>query len=329
MRKSNSKEFNSLFFRYINELIEFIFLADNDDTSRDVSHGSSNDFNSQCHDHSVAAVINQSVEPRAEKTLAPPNQLSNISVAKMHDHGGAHSGTSELGHVHAHHTDSLHNLNPRSADWARVLDAAQQRRTQVLAPENLENLWTKGRNYHKKNYNLVKTSASSGLVKKTSVSIDSGSHIRNRGNGKLTNIHGSAIGTDDKSMMRITQGSSDAHESGGIHVKTQSSQDSNKGPSLEGTHLADEWDHTGQTAKGNMTTLKRSSSTSALKNHPDIIKAFTGETGEAMCSKEFHNLYEGKEVASVTSASSALVFDSEGSFAAPKLKCRVSIFFLH
>ncbi|KAL4571250.1 hypothetical protein LXL04_018007 [Taraxacum kok-saghyz] len=37
-----------------------------------------------------------------------------------------------------------------SKDWARVLEAATQRRTEVLQPENLENMWTKGRNYKKK-----------------------------------------------------------------------------------------------------------------------------------------------------------------------------------
>lgn len=36
------------------------------------------------------------------------------------------------------------------ADWARVLEAATQRRTQVLMPENLENMWCKGRHYKEK-----------------------------------------------------------------------------------------------------------------------------------------------------------------------------------
>lgn len=38
----------------------------------------------------------------------------------------------------------------RPADWARMLEAATQRRTEVLMPENLENMWTKGRNYKRK-----------------------------------------------------------------------------------------------------------------------------------------------------------------------------------
>jgi sorting nexin-13 len=39
---------------------------------------------------------------------------------------------------------------PRQADWAVVLDATTKRRTQVLEPENLDNMWTKGRHYQKK-----------------------------------------------------------------------------------------------------------------------------------------------------------------------------------
>lgn len=35
-------------------------------------------------------------------------------------------------------------------DWAQVLDAVTQRRAQALTPEHLDNLWTKGRNYKKR-----------------------------------------------------------------------------------------------------------------------------------------------------------------------------------
>ncbi|KAI5066366.1 hypothetical protein GOP47_0018990 [Adiantum capillus-veneris] len=35
-------------------------------------------------------------------------------------------------------------------DWAQILEAVSKRRTTTLAPENLDNLWTKGRNYKKK-----------------------------------------------------------------------------------------------------------------------------------------------------------------------------------
>lgn len=40
--------------------------------------------------------------------------------------------------------------SPRPADWAKMFDAATQRRTEVLTPENLENMWTIGRNYKRR-----------------------------------------------------------------------------------------------------------------------------------------------------------------------------------
>ncbi|KAK7308559.1 hypothetical protein VNO77_42176 [Canavalia gladiata] len=43
-----------------------------------------------------------------------------------------------------------------SADWAQMLEAATQRRTEVLMPENLENMWTRGRNYKMKENKNIK-----------------------------------------------------------------------------------------------------------------------------------------------------------------------------
>jgi len=54
--------------------------------------------------------------------------------------GGDHSSNAtSTTHNHDNHT--------ASADWAQMLDAATQRRTEVLMPENLENMWARGRNY--------------------------------------------------------------------------------------------------------------------------------------------------------------------------------------
>ncbi|BBN06005.1 sorting nexin-13 [Marchantia polymorpha subsp. ruderalis] len=38
-------------------------------------------------------------------------------------------------------------------NWAQVLEVVNQRKTQALAPEHLDNLWTKGRNYKKRELN--------------------------------------------------------------------------------------------------------------------------------------------------------------------------------
>ncbi|KAG5026038.1 hypothetical protein JHK86_021952 [Glycine max] len=38
----------------------------------------------------------------------------------------------------------------RSGEWGDILDVISRRKTQALAPENFENMWTKGKNYKKK-----------------------------------------------------------------------------------------------------------------------------------------------------------------------------------
>ncbi|CAJ2674248.1 unnamed protein product [Trifolium pratense] len=54
-----------------------------------------------------------------------------------------------------------HDNHTASADWAQMLDAATQRRTEVLMPENLENMWTRGRNYGRKNHKNAKSGSTS------------------------------------------------------------------------------------------------------------------------------------------------------------------------
>lgn len=46
-------------------------------------------------------------------------------------------------------------VHQKPAVWARMLEAVNHRRTEVLAPENLENMWTKGTNYKMKENKLA------------------------------------------------------------------------------------------------------------------------------------------------------------------------------
>uniref|UniRef100_A0A7N0T3S2 Uncharacterized protein n=1 Tax=Kalanchoe fedtschenkoi TaxID=63787 RepID=A0A7N0T3S2_KALFE len=57
-------------------------------------------------------------------------------------------------------------VHSQSADWVRVMEAATQRRTEVLAPENLENMWARGRHYGSKVPKSSKT-----RIKKSMVSV--------------------------------------------------------------------------------------------------------------------------------------------------------------
>ncbi|KAL1338932.1 uncharacterized protein [Arachis hypogaea] len=61
--------------------------------------------------------------------------------------GGQSTNISTHNHGHSVASGGGHDNHPASAEWAQLLDAATQRRTEVLMPENLENLWTKGRDY--------------------------------------------------------------------------------------------------------------------------------------------------------------------------------------
>jgi sorting nexin-13 len=73
---------------------------------------------------------------RAFTQLQISDAKSLKEVANISEHPGSECH-GELGSV------------PHS-DWAQVLDAVTQRRTQALTPEHLDNLWAKGRNYKKR-----------------------------------------------------------------------------------------------------------------------------------------------------------------------------------
>ncbi|XP_052730530.1 uncharacterized protein LOC108344487 isoform X2 [Vigna angularis] len=75
------------------------------------------------------------------------NQGTDMVLAKMSDQGG----TSLQGNILYQESSQT-----RPADWARMLEVATQRRTEILMPENLENMWTKGRNYKRKENKIIK-----------------------------------------------------------------------------------------------------------------------------------------------------------------------------
>ena len=122
--------------RYINELIEYVFLASKDNGNGEVGVSTSNAASS-VHDPFQSGVSES-------KIVASSNQSSDLTVAKS---GGK---TSVDSHLNLPDEDCDYNVQHQPADWALILEAATKRRTQVLAPENLENMWTKGRNYKKK-----------------------------------------------------------------------------------------------------------------------------------------------------------------------------------
>ncbi|XP_077233157.1 phox domain-containing protein isoform X2 [Tasmannia lanceolata] len=302
---------------YINELIEYLFLTAKND-SRERSHGSSIDVTSHWNDHSVDVGITQSGESHLKKTAAFSNHKNDLASAKINNHGETFLKASEHGRAQTLQADPVRDLQSRPADWARVLEAATQRRTQVLAPENLENLWTKGRNYKRKIGDQVKAGTSSGPVKKISGTINSSGHVGNTGKEMLTTTTGT------EGMVRGYGLNSNTPVSRVVDMETRLSQDLNKGQYSEACHLADEWEEdTNQDAEGNKIKLKRSSSTSALKSRKEIEKTFTGEAGEVMTPKEFYNTNWDKHKVSSGGNTPEMLLRTEASLQAPKLKCRV------
>ncbi|KAK6159416.1 hypothetical protein DH2020_006730 [Rehmannia glutinosa] len=130
---------------YINELIEYIILAYNDEGFKDVTDQSPN---TEGHNRqpTVSGEHGQNSESDLRKD-APKNQVTDLSLPQFDykrvlESGGPGdllTGTMQDDPIYTGH-----------AEWAKVFEAATQRRTEVLMPENLENMWTIGRNYKKK-----------------------------------------------------------------------------------------------------------------------------------------------------------------------------------
>ncbi|KAF3330544.1 Sorting nexin-16 [Carex littledalei] len=143
---------------YINEVIELVFLSNKQNSQNTTSKESDSD-------RSTSASVSVSTTPHTHPDL----QLTKVKPR----------GTSDS------------RDTPRQADWAVVLDAATKRRKQVLEPENLDNMWTKGRHYQKK---LAKKSTQPSEVGPT-------------GKEFTANFKESIAGIDDKYMVNMMHAS--------------------------------------------------------------------------------------------------------------------------
>ncbi|KAJ0929119.1 putative Phox domain, sorting nexin, PX domain superfamily [Helianthus annuus] len=123
----------------INELIEALFLANNTKEGKDTGGNQSTDVTGQSQtpnqEKSQDSTFMKDGSTSSQKNDTPKDQKETVLNP---------SGPMACGPVQDE------PLNPPTSAWARVLVAATQRRTEVLHPENLENMWTKGRNYKKR-----------------------------------------------------------------------------------------------------------------------------------------------------------------------------------
>ncbi|CAA0807570.1 Unknown protein [Striga hermonthica] len=132
---------------YINELIEYIILAYNNEGGTDATDNFSN-VEGHKRQQTDSGEHGQNSESDLKKNTPSNNQGTDLSLVQpeykrkkleLGDSGDLLTGTMLDENIHTGH-----------AEWAKVFEAATQRRTEVLMPENLENMWTIGRNYKKK-----------------------------------------------------------------------------------------------------------------------------------------------------------------------------------
>ncbi|XP_043709583.1 uncharacterized protein LOC122658623 [Telopea speciosissima] len=297
---------------YINELIEHLFLAAKEDRSKEVGDDQSAVATGLHHDNSGSVGVIQSGESTAGRNVSTFNQQSDMVLEKSSNQGMMPLGTS--GHSQKLTYDEG-PAQPQAADWARVLDAATQRRTEVLAPENLENMWTKGRNYRKKSEKHAKV----GILLAPSMSTSQTSTTMPVKNSKeiLTNRPIVSTGMDDKLMVRLTDGANlDPSPSDRIDIETRLPLDLHKGPSFGSE------DNTILHSNGSKTQLKRSNSTSSLQTQTDFEQTIAGGS---IISEEFYGPNFGwrKEEYYVKGTSDMVIW-KEGWLHAPKLRCRVA-----
>ncbi|KAE8707247.1 Phox-associated domain,Phox-like,Sorting nexin isoform 3 [Hibiscus syriacus] len=262
---------------YINEVIEYVLLAIKKDLNK-IMAGFDQSPVAESDDYSVTCKIPSSNSQETDLNLARnENQKETFSDGNRYEEEPVHQ---------------------RPGDWARKLEAATQRRTEVLAPENLENMWTKGRNYKKKERKYVNL----------------GCHEFS------TNKIGTSTGGEEKSVMQLLPG---------LSLDTQSLDDNTtdaklaKSSSFEGNRDVNKSNYVSDQASGrNKSRLKRSNSTSDLEVGPDTKKALTVDVGGPTISEchapDFYR--HGEEYGG--KIASNIVLRNEGP-QIPKLRCRV------
>ncbi|XP_054778084.1 uncharacterized protein LOC129286073 [Prosopis cineraria] len=233
------------------------------------------------------------------------NQRNDETLAKLHHQGG----TSLQCNTFQQETSQI-----RHADWARVLEAATQRRTEVLMPENLENMWTKGRDYKKKENTNLKASFLDSPKKGSSAdrSLPDGNLAKETSASK----HGEYADPEGKSFLQRVQSSgSDPLLNVGSTNGAESSQDLDKESPFEGELRVDE-------AKG--TKVFASNESKSRRKRPDsaTFLGILSSKGEPIISGSQSHGFERQSEGFRGKSASDTVIRKEGQLV-PKLRCRV------
>ena len=300
-----------MFHRYINELIEYIYLAIKDYGFEQAGDGSPVG-EGHMRDH-VLADFQQHSSDSTSINGAPCNQGTNFSFSKC-------DNAKELS-VAGPGTRREESVQHISSEWARPFDAASQRRTEVLMPENLENMWTKGRNYQ----NKVKKGPNTGIQAAKSLEVNSVVLLKDTERGSLAHKPEFSTKNQAKASGQTPSGHLPDFR---LYSQKENPEDlfwePGKVASFKGGCNVDEFSDA-LVATGNRSKMKKSNSTSDLVILPDRGADVTSKIGGPIIS-EFYSPDSGghNQVTTVNSAS-LMVFSSEPH--APKLKCRVGLVF--
>ncbi|KAJ6707771.1 SORTING NEXIN-16 [Salix viminalis] len=293
---------------YINEVLELVLLFIKDDSPKD-----------NVGDQPAESVHNADSTLRKDPSV---NSQRTEIVDNKRDYQGTDktlSKTADRGEMYLDYDSQLDHIQPHPAEWARMLEVATQRRTEVLAPENLENMWTKGRNYKTKEKKKVKAGVQQSMAKSlvTSTATDS-----NLGKDMLRNTNVIFKEMDEKAIGRLTPRLSlDTLTSHENKDGRQSTQDGSQELSFEGAHVVGELENACNLSLNEKRGgLKRSNSTSALKDLLDKKNAFIGD-GRGSIISEFYSPDFHRSADQAIKVSN-MVVTSEGA-RSPKLKCRV------
>ncbi|KAG4401132.1 hypothetical protein GLYMA_07G208600v4 [Glycine max] len=278
---------------YINELIESLLLLFNDDGTQGMGSDQSTNVASHHHGHSVASEGGHNNLTASNKHPSL-NQGTGMILAKTSDQGGTLLQDSIL------HQDSS---QVRPADWARMLEVVNQRRTEILMPENLENMWTKGRNYKRKENKIIKTGSQDLPAK--SPSTDSSLPHRKLAQETSASKRGKYEVAEGKSSLPPlpVMGSAPLQ-----NVGDAKSLESSKNPDKELSIVGD------LASDGYKSPLKRSSSASSL--------GILSNKEDSIISEFFNPEFERHSEGFRGKSSSDMIVRKEGPLV-PKLRCRV------
>lgn len=306
-------------------MIEYVILAYCNEGFKDGATDQSPNVESQNREHSVSGEHGQSSESNLRKKIRPDNQGTDLSLSLSQPN---HKRVLELGGSGDLLSSTLQeeSIHTRHAEWAKVFEAATQRRTEVLTPENLENMWTIGRNYKKK---LQKKAASGSQAAEITGSVASTFPTK----GLVIEVQKQKpetyIRIEDKVSLQLPpRPQQDTRPTDLIINPLSSSQKLNEEVFPKGGSTSHELDKTASVVSHeNWNRLKRSNSTSDLKVHSKTEDMFVSKDSTPFINEYYSADINKLNVQSLMS-SSDMVIRREGQHV-PKLRCRVQPLILY